>query len=239
MKREFTLICLLLSALHCVSVSNSLAAETNKTVIQLEAARTAVATAAAKTEGNKEATADLERARTALKYADESLKEGKSMFGFGEVTPEAEKEIKISVDAAEIATVTALSRIEFVRAAAELEVIEKQSTTVKARLKLFEDRKAELERLRRDSEACRKTSNELEVIKLEKATLASQVDQLNAERSRADRLKIEQLELTRKMDELKVENDRLSALLEKQAADLKAAVAPVPEEPNKKPAKKP
>jgi len=161
------------------------------------------------------------------------------MFGFGEVTPEAEKEIRISVDAADIAAVTALSRVEFVRAAAELEVIEKQFATVKAKLKRFEDRQAELERLRRDAEACRKTSNELEVIKLEKATLASQVDQLNGERSRADKLKIEQLELTRKMDEMKVENERLSALLEKQPAELKAAVPPAIEDPNKKPAKKP
>ncbi len=239
MKWSCTSTCLFLMAICCVSVSSSLAAENNKTVIQLEAARTTVAAAAAKTEGNREAIADLDRARTALKNADESLKEGKSMFGFGEVTPEAEKEIKISVDAADIAAVTALSRVEFVRAAAELEIIEKQSATVKAKLKLFEDRKAELERLRRDAEACRKTSNELEVIKLEKATLASQIDQLNGERSRADKLKIEQLELTRKMDEMKVENERLSALLEKQSTDLKAAAAPVPEEPNKKPAKKP
>lgn len=239
MKWPFHMICLLLVAPCCISVSSSIAAENNKTVIQLEAARTAVAVAAAKTEGNKEATADLERARAALKYADVSLKEGKSMFGFGEITPEAEKEIKISAEAADIAAATALSRVEFVRATAELEVIEKQFATVKAKLKLFEDRKTELERLRRDAEACRKTSNDLEIVKLEKATLASQVDQLTAERSRADKLKIEQLELTRKMDEMKAENDRLSALLEKQSAGLKAAVAPTPEEPNKKPAKKP
>ena len=231
MKWPLTTICLLLVAPCCIAVSNSCAAETNKTVIQLEAVRTAVATTSAKTEGNKEATADLERARAALKYADESLKEGKSMFGFGEIAPEAEKTIKISVEAADIATATALSRVEYVRATAELEVIEKQFTTVKAKLKLFEDRQAELERLRREAEVCRKTSNDLEIIKLEKATLASQVDQLTAERSRADKLKIEQLELTRKMDEMKVENERLSALLEKQPADLKTAVTPTPEEP--------
>jgi SMC interacting uncharacterized protein involved in chromosome segregation len=162
----------------------------------------------------------LERARTALKNADESYNSGKSMFSFGDISPETEKEIKRAVDMADLATATALSRVEFVRATAELEAIEKQFAAVKAKLKLFEDRKAELERLRLAVEACRKTSNELEIIKIEKATLASQVDQLSAEQSRADKLKIEQLELTRKLDEMKVENARLSALLEKQQAEI-------------------
>jgi uncharacterized protein involved in exopolysaccharide biosynthesis len=84
-----------------------------------------------------------------------------------------------------------------------LEAIEKQFATVKAKLKLFEDRKAELERLRLEVAACRKMSNDFEVVKLEKANLAAQVDQLNSERSRADKLKIEQLELSRKLEELK------------------------------------
>jgi hypothetical protein len=239
MKWPYKLICLILAQSYFVSVSSSLAAENNKTLTQLEATRSAVAAAAAKTEGNKEAAADLERARTALKYADESYKDGKSMFGFGDISPEAEKEIKISVDSADNAAATALSRIEFVRATAEIEAIEKQFATVKAKLKLFEDRKAELERLRLEAEACRKTSNELEIMKLEKVTLASQVDQLTAERSKADKLKIEQLELARKMDEMKVENSRLSALLEKQSTELKTAVLPLPEEPNKKSTKRP
>ena len=200
----------------------------NKTLVQLDATRSAVETAAGKIEDNKEAAADLERARAALKQADESYSAGKSMFGFGDISPETEKEIKLSVEAADIATLTALSRVEFVRATAEMEAIEKQFTATKAKLKLFEDRKAELERLRLEVAACRKISNELEIIKLEKANLAAQIDQLNAERGRADKLKIEQLELARKMDEMKAENGRLSEQLEKKSAELKAAQTPPP-----------
>lgn len=217
---------LLISTL-CVSVTTAFAADKNKILSQLDATRATVEAAAGKIEGNREAAADLERARAALKDADESFKSGKSMFGFGDISPEAENEIKLAVDMAELATATALTRLEFVRATTELDAIEKQFTTVKGKLKLFEDRKAELERLRLEVAACQKTSNEFETIKAEKALLMSQVDQLAAERSRADKLKIEQLELTRKLEEVKAENARLStlaALLEKQLAEKKAPV---------------
>lgn len=213
------ILSLLLIVSFSLPASRSFAAEKNKTLIQLDATRSAVESAAAKVEGNKEAVADLERARTALKYADESYKGGKSMFGFGDISPETEKEIKLAVDMADIATASALSRLEFVRATAELDAIEKQFVVVKGKLKIFEERKAELDKLRLDAAACRKISNELEIIKLEKATLAAQIDQLSSERSRADKLKIELLELTRKLDELKAENARLSTLPGKQQPD--------------------
>ncbi|MDD2852618.1 MAG: hypothetical protein PHY09_12080 [Desulfuromonadaceae bacterium] len=227
---NFVLICSL-----CLSGSIVCAAEKNKTLLQLDATRSAVELAAGKIEGNKEAATDLGRARTMLKQAEELSKSGRSMFGFGDISPEAEKEIRISVDAADIALETALAKVEFDRAAVELETIEKQHAAVGAKLKLFEDRKTELEKLRLEVTECKKTGKELESVKTEKAALTIQVEQLAAERGRADRLKMEQLELTRQMDELKAENSRLSALLEKQQAEMNTH----PEEAKKKPAKKP
>lgn len=215
---------LLISALG-VSVTSAFAADKNQILSQLDATRAAIEKVAGKVDGNKEAAADLDRARAALKNADESFKSGKSMFGFGEINPETEREIKLAVDIAELATVTALTRLEFVTTTAELNAIEKQFTAVKDKLKLFEDRKAELERLRLEVAACQKTGKELETIKTEKAALMTQVEQLAAERSRADKLKIEQLELARKLDEIKAENARFSALaatLEKQLSEKKA-----------------
>lgn len=202
-----------LIALFSLSLSSAFAADKSKTLLQLEATKSAVETAAAKAEGNKDALADIGRARTALKQADESLTSGKSLFGFGDINPEAEKEIKLAIETAEVATASALSRVEAVRAATELEAIEKQYAAVKAKLKLFEDRKAELEKLRLESAACQKMSKDLEALKDEKAALAAKVTQLSGEQSRADKLKIEQLELTRKVEELKAENARLSSVL--------------------------
>ncbi|MDD2899227.1 MAG: hypothetical protein PHI31_11005 [Desulfuromonadaceae bacterium] len=239
MKSRHIYVILFVIIISGFAVPGAFAAEKSKVLTQLDAARAATETVAGRIEGNKEAAADIERARTALKYADESYNAGKSMFGFGSLTPEAEKEVMLAVDMAELATATALSKIEFVRATGELEAIEKQFVTVKAKLKLFEDRTAELVRLRLAAEAGRKASNELEIIKLEKAELASQVDQLTAERSRADKLKIEQLELTRKMDDMKAENARLTAALEKLQAEHAVPAAMPPEDLKKKSSKKP
>lgn len=214
---------LMISAL-CVSVTVAFAADKNRILSQLDAARATIEKVSGKVEGNKEAAADLDRARAALKDADENFKSGKTMFGFGEISPETEREIKLAVDIAELATATALSRLEYITTTAELDAIEKQFTAVKSKLKLFEDRKAELERLRLEVAACQKTGKELEAIKTEKAALMTQLEQLAAEKSRADKLNIEQLELVRKLEEIKTENARLSALaatLEKQLSEKK------------------
>lgn len=221
-----------LIALFSLSLSSAFAAEKSKTLVQLETTKSAVEMAAAKAEGNKDALADLDRARTALKQADESLTSGKSLFGFGDINPEAEKEIKLAIETAEVATASALSRVEMVRASTELEAIEKQFTAVKAKLKLFEDRKAELEKLRLESAACQKMSKELEALKDEKTALTAKITQLSGEQSRADKLKIEQLELTRKVEELKAENARLSSVLKLDKAG--ATTAHPVEDPAKK-----
>jgi septal ring factor EnvC (AmiA/AmiB activator) len=224
----------------CLSASNIFAAEKNKTLIQLDAARSIVETASIKTEGNKDAAADLERAKVALKNADESYNAGKSYFS--DITPETEKEIKMYVTMADIAAVTALSRVELVRAAAELDAIEKQFVTVAAKLKLFEERMTELKRLRLESAELQKANRELETVKAEKAALASQVERLAAERVRADKLKAERLELNRNLDELKAENERLSTLLGMNPSETKAKLGDpttLSDDPDKKTLKKP
>lgn len=237
---------LLISSLVVLSASNIFAADKNRTQSLIDTAKATVEATVVKIEGNKEAAADLDRARAALKQADASFLAGKSMFGFGDINPEAEKEILLSIDTAELAATTALSRVEFARATTELESIEKQFVSVKAKLKLFEDRKAELERLRLEVAACQKTGKELETIKTEKATLTAQVEQLAVERSRGDKLKIEQLELSHKLDEMKAENARLSSLLEKQQElrtpppqTVPSATTASPDDAKKKSQKKP
>lgn len=219
-------IYLLLVSTLCLSTSNALAADKNKILIQLDASRAEVESVAGKAEGNKEAAADLTRARAALKNAEESYNAGKTMFGFGDINPETEREIKLSFDIADVATTTALSRLELVRATAELDAIEKQFASVKSKLKLFEDRKAELIRLRLEVAACQKTTSELEIAKAEKTVMATKMEQLAVERGRADKLKIEQFELSKKMDELKAENARLTGLLEKLQAEKSAPKKP-------------
>ncbi len=182
---------------------------------QIDAARVAIDVTAAKVEGSKEALADLTQARNGVAAAEECLKAGKSMFGFGDVGPDSVKEVKQAMELVEIYTISALSRVEFTRATGELEAIEKQYAAVSAKLKLFDDRKAELARLRQEAVASQATAKENELLKGEKTALTAQVEQLTSELKKAEKLKAEQSELARKLEELKGENSRLNGQLDK------------------------
>ncbi len=189
---------------------------------QIDAARVAIDATASKVEGSKEALADLAQARNGVAAAEESLKAGKSMFGFGDIGPDTAKEVKQAMELVEIATASALSRIEFTRATAELDAIEKQYTLVTAKLKIFDERKAELVRLRQEAASSQATTKENEELKGEKAALTAQVGQLTAELHKTEKLKTEQAELMRKLEELKGENSRLTG----QAEKLRGTTAP-------------
>lgn len=209
----------------CMAVFNADAAGKGKASSQIDAARGMIEGIAAKVGGNKAAAADLEQARALLRKAEESLEKGRALFGFGDLKPEAEQEVKHYTEMTELAVSLAASRIERSRAETELEGLDKQLAAVKAKVKLFEDRKAELEKLRKDAAKCQTAAKELETIKAEKAQLASQVEQLLAERGQADKLKGEQGEMTRKLEELKAENSRLKEQVERFQAERKALPA--------------
>lgn len=155
---------LILITTCCISISAAFAAEKSKVLLQLDAARAAVEALSAKTSDNREAVADLESASNALKSAGELSEKERQLFGFGEIKPEAELEIKRYLEIADLATTAAAARLEKKRAEAELETLDKQLAGVKAKLKKFEDRKAELEAL-----------------KAEKSKLASQQEKQQAE----------------------------------------------------------
>lgn len=209
----------------CMAVFNADAAGKGKASSQIDAARGMIEGIAAKVGDNKAAAADLEQARTLLRKAEEALEKGRALFGFGDLKPEAEQEIKHYTEMTELAVSLAASRIEKSRAETELEGLDKQLAAVKAKVKLFEDRKAELEKLRKDAAKCQTAAKELEAVKAEKAQLAAQVEQLLAERGQADKLKGEQAEAARKLEELKTENSRLKEQVERLQTERRAAPA--------------
>lgn len=213
------------SMLVCMGVSGADAAEKSRSQAQIDSARVMIEGAAAKVGENKAASADLEQARALLKKAEAALEKGRALFGFGGVKPEAEQEIKHYTEMVELAISLAASRIEKTRAEAELGPLDKQMATVKARLKLFDDRKAELQRLKADAAKYQTVAKELEALKADKALLASQLEMLLAERGQADKLKGEQSEMMRKLEELKADNSRLKEQVEKLQAERKALPA--------------
>jgi DNA repair exonuclease SbcCD ATPase subunit len=152
MKRTF----LIMITTFCISVSGSIAAEKSKIVIKLDASRAAVEALAGRIGENREAAGDLDQARLFLKKAADAHEKGLQVLGFnigglGTLKPEVEEEIKNYLDISDLSVATASSRLEKARAANELETIEKQLAGVKTRLKAFEDRKAELEKLKTEN----------------------------------------------------------------------------------------
>ncbi len=172
---------LILITTLCLSASAALAAEKNKALMQLDTARAAVEAMAAKAADNREAAAGLELARAAIKKGADAAEKGRQMFGFGGIKPEAEQEVKNYADIAELETAAVASRLEKGRSAAELEALDKQLAGVKARIKLFEDRKAELEKYKAEAAKCQGAAGEIETLKAEKARLSARSDKQEAE----------------------------------------------------------
>ncbi|MBI5484897.1 MAG: hypothetical protein HY888_10605 [Deltaproteobacteria bacterium] len=225
---------LILFATCCISASVSGAAEKSAILLKLDASRAAVEALAGKIGENREAATDLEQARAFLKKATDAHEKGRQLLGFsiggfGTLKPEAEEEIKGYLEMSELSVTTAASRLEKTRAANELETIEKQLTTVKAKVKVFEDRKAELEKLKADAAKCATAAREVETLKAEKISLAAQVEKLTAERGASGKSSAEQAELQRKNEEMKAEKKLLEAQIEKQLAEIKALTSQLDE----------
>jgi len=172
---------LILITTLCLSASAALAAEKSKALVQLDTARAAVEAMAARAGDNREAAAGLELARAAIKKGADAAEKGRQMFGFGGIKPEAEQEVKNYADIAELETAAVASRLEKGRSAAELEALDKQLAVVKGRIKLFEDRKTELEKYKAEASKCQGAAGEIETLKAEKARLSARIDKQQAE----------------------------------------------------------
>jgi chromosome segregation ATPase len=177
-------ILILISTVFVLS-TGVFAAEKSKILLQLESSQASVDSLAGKVGENREASTSLEKARASLKKASDIFAKGRQMLGFnigfGDLKPEAEEEIKSYLQISDISVATATSRLEKTRASAELETIDKQLASVKAKVKIFEDRKIELEKLKADAAKCQTASKELETLKSENARLSGQIEKQFAE----------------------------------------------------------
>lgn len=171
----------ILIAAVCLSAATAFAAEKNKVLVQLDSARAALESMDGKAAGNKEASADLDRARAALRKGTDLADKGRQMFGFGEIRPDVEREIKNCAEIAELSIAAAGSRLERSRAANELETLEKQLAAVKMRTRVFEERKAELEKCKSEATRYQSAARELDALKAENAQLSSRLEKQQSE----------------------------------------------------------
>lgn len=161
--------CLLLLA----APTASLADEKTKAQGQIEAAKAAIEAFARKSKDNKLVAQDIEAARSAMKRSEESLASNRSMFGLGDISPETAGSVKHLTDLVDMHLTLGQSRLDSAKAAEELNLLSAQVAKVKARVKVFEDRKAELERLRGVQVKYEALLKEMEQLKSEKEQLAA------------------------------------------------------------------
>lgn len=148
---------------------------------QINAAKAAVEAFARKAGDNKAVTRDIEEARAALKRSEDALAGKRGMFGLGDLDQEAATGVKHLTDLAEMHLLVGQSRLDAAKAAEELKVLSAQVAKVRAKVKVFEERKAELERLRLTAEKHEVTVKELAAAKAENVKLLDKQKSLSLE----------------------------------------------------------
>jgi hypothetical protein len=195
------------------------ATEKPKAQNQLEAARAAIDAFARKTDGNKQVSGDLDAARSYLKVGQTALEGGSSLFGLGDISPETAQEIKYATDMVELYLTLGQTRIDSAKTAEEHAAISAQVAKMKARVKVFDDRKAELVKLRAAMEQHDAIVRELEDAKAENARLGLKTGRLEKERKALDA----------ELDHLKAELAKRDQAEKQQAPATEAPVTPAPE----------
>ncbi|MCM0082532.1 hypothetical protein L4X63_13110 [Geomonas sp. Red32] len=154
--------------------------EKSKAQKELETAKVAIDAFANKSGDSKLVTADVEAARAMLKKGEDAFKEGKPMFG--DLKPEAGRDVKHFAAMVELYLTMGQTRLDKEKDAEELKVMTAQITKLKARVKVFEDRNAELEKLRSDAILWDTAIKDMESVKSENAKLKEKNNKLILER---------------------------------------------------------
>ena len=152
--------------------------EKAKAQSQIEAAKAAVDAFAKKSKDSKLVAQDLENARAVIKRSEEIFASNRSMFGLGDISPETAAGVKHLTDLVDMHLTLGQSRMDSVKAGEELTLLSGQVAKVRAKVKVFEDRKAELEKLRAVSNKYEALVKETEQLKANNAQLAAKESKL-------------------------------------------------------------
>lgn len=204
----------------CMMTGTVHAADKAEIFSRIESARVGVESFVARTKNNDLVVADVEAARGYLRKAVAAFEGGKQMFGLGGIKPEAEQEIGHCLAMAELNVDLAESRLGAKRNREELAALTPLLDKVRAKVRRFDDRKAEMERLRLDAAKADVLAKEVAQLKVDKALLASQIELLMAERREWEKLKTEHADLARKLQDTGVNGSPVGK------ADVERAVAP-------------
>jgi len=147
----------------------ALADEKTKAQDHIDAAKAAIEAFVRKSNDNKLVTRDIESARAAMRRGEEAFAGNRTMFGLGDISAETAGSVKHLTDLVDMHLTLGQTRLDTAKAAEELKLLSGQVAKIRAKVKVFEDRKAELERLRASLVKYEALVKELEALKSENA----------------------------------------------------------------------
>jgi len=183
------------------------AADRAKSQGQIDSARSALNDFKAKAGENKIVAADIAAAEQNLEKAAAALKGGEKMFGG--LTDEAEANVRHQTALLDLNLKVAVSKLEKSRIEAESTVLGKKIAVVQAKVKIFDDFRAEIARLKSELSTSEKACRELDTLKKDKSALEEQVARLTRDKEQLDTVKAENLRLSSQLDKLQAEQKKL------------------------------
>lgn len=220
-----TIVTIAIAAL-LFSAPDTQAADRAKSQGQIDAARTVLNEFKAKAGENKSVAADIAAAEQNLEKAAASLKAGEKMFGG--LTDEAEADVRHQTALLDLNLKVAVSKLEKSRIEAESVVLGKKIDAVQAKVKIFDDFRAEIARLKSELAASEIGGKELDKLKREKGALEEQLAGVKKEKEALETVKAENLRLTGQLEKLQAEQKKLQAVPAAIPAPIKfESVAPL------------
>lgn len=159
---------------------SAVAADKDRSVVMIEAARLNIGNFKAKAGDSKIALPELNLANNYLGKAEYALEKGKNFLGT--VSDEAQQEVRRLTALTDIAIATGNSKLERSRVEVEAASLAARLEKVRARVKVFEDYRSEIARLKSELAKSSGASKEMASLKEGNASLQKQVEKLTAER---------------------------------------------------------
>lgn len=186
------------------------AAERAKSQGQIDAARSALNEFKAKVGDSKIVDTDIAAAEQNIEKAAAALKAGEKMFGG--LTDEADAEVRHQTALSDLNLKVAASRLEKARIDAESTVLAKKIGAVQARVKVFDDYRSEIAKLKEQVAANEKAAKEADQLKADKSALEERIARMTEERKELEGIKAENSRLKNELKKLEAQLNKPAEL---------------------------
>jgi myosin heavy subunit len=206
--------------------SAGLSADREKSQARIDSARSSLNEFKSNAGESKTIDAEVKAAERNLEKASAAQKAGEKMFGG--LSDEAEADVRHEMALLDLNLKLAASKLEKARIEAESAVLGKKIDAVQSKVKIFDDFRAEIARLKEEVASGGKAAKDLDKLKEEKNDLEKQLAKLSGEKDKLGAATAENGALKAQLDAATEENRKLKGQLEKLPTESKA-VSPAPQ----------